>query len=393
MTHRAMWWPLMVVLLCISQIAFAADTLESRQRLYSNQYLASDNGKYRFYLQGDGNLVLRDWTTRKSLWSSGTHGDSGTKLSMQSDGNLVLYTASGRSVWSSKTHRTAAQRLVLHNDGNLTLQTSSGSTLWSTNTGNGNSSNNPDNDDSDSEPNDNSANIQHVGTTQVWDSNGQGLRINRPSGTRSGDLMILALHRTDDHLPFEVSGWTRAAECYKEDNGYQCLTVDDCSSRSGSFCNRFNGKYRGRDLAQVIFYRTAGSSEPSSYTFNLNQDSSGHPGWAILSTVRGADTRNPVRDWAHRGCDKNADSLFPSVSGRRGDLLLLSQSYDDAISKSRFNAPSGMDTWGYVSNSDEAGFLYGAILTRDGETGERKTQGAGASSCKDGLVALTIRAK
>jgi hypothetical protein len=199
------------------------------------------------------------------------------------------------------------------------------------------------------------------------------------------------VHRTDDLLPIALSGWNRVAECFKEDNGYQCLTVADCTSRSGSFCTRFQSKYNGRDLAQVVYTRTVGSSEPSSYTFNFNQDSTGHPGWAIHTALRGANTSSPVRAWAHRGCDGNADSLFPSVDGRKGDMLLLSQSFDDAVSKDKFGAPSGMSTFGYVSNSDEAGFLFGGILSADGATGIRRTIGSGASNCKDALVSLTIR--
>ncbi|WP_338845015.1 hypothetical protein V8J88_15105 [Massilia sp. W12] len=235
------------------------------------------------------------------------------------------------------------------------------------------------------------AGISHIATTQVWDADGQGVKIAKPAGTAAGDLMVLILHRTDDVLPYAVSGWTRRAECYKEDNGYQCLNVADCTSSSGGFCSRFKNSYTGRDLAQVIYTRTAGSSEPSSYSFNLNQDSSGHPGWAILSTLRGANTSSPVRAWANKGCDNDADSLFPSVDGRRGDMLLLSQSFDDAVAKDKFGAPNGMSTFGYVSNSDEAGFLFGGILSADGQTGVRRTNGAGASACKDALISITIK--
>lgn len=551
MTTSWMLGLLIPLLMGLSGFLHAGDTLDQSDQMDPNEYLVSGNGAYRFYLQGDGNLVLRDWSSRKSLWSAGTHGQGGTRLKLQGDGNLVLYTNSGRAVWSSKTHRTDASRLVVQNDGNLVLYSDSGRARWATDTaqgsgdtgggdtsdemaevlkqirarsgtiildwdntididsdynlgrtapqwlrafaiagvdawlvtGNGNderieaavlSELSPDYhaywknvlrnkayygeatgekedkyerivgnrakwqfmivDDAGAnirdfetvtngqgylyEPdngyagydeflshqkrflnqlaaggNDSSGSgtIQHIGTTEVWDSNGQSVTIDRPSGTRSGDLMVLFLHRTDDLLPFAVSGWKRGAECYKEDNGYQCLTVDDCSSRDGNFCDRFDGKYRGRDLAQVMLYRTAGSSEPDSYRFDLNKDSSGHPGWAILTTLRGASTSNPVRDWSHRGCDKNADSLFPSVDGRKGDLLLLSQSFDDAVSRSKFGAPDGTSTFGYVSNSDEAGFLFGGMLLKDGETGERKTHGDGASSCKDALVSITIR--
>ncbi len=550
MTLRLALWPLLVLCALSAQLSMAADTLAVGQRLQLNQYLESNNGKYRFYLQSDGNLVLRDWATRNALWASDTHGQNGSYLAMQSDGNLVLYTAARTSVWSSKTHRTAARKLVLQDDANLVLYTDAGQAVWATGTvqttpvnpppatpdplvetlrqiraasgtivldwdntididsdytvgrtaprwmdafaeagvdawlvtGNGNTSRiesavmavvKSDNrsywsnllrnkafysqatgakdakyeqiigsrpkwqfmiaDDASANIDDfqritsgqgylyrprtgyatydemsqhlgsflrqlqagepaPSAGIQHIGTTQLWDSDGLGMSVARPSGVRAGDLLVLALHRTDDVLPFNVSGWKRMAECYKEDNGYACQTVANCTTVSGNFCDRFSGKYRGRDLAQVIFYRVAGSSEPSAYSFNLNKSSTGgHPGWAILTTLRGANTTNPLRSWAHRGCDNHQDSLFPSVDGRRGDMLLLSQSFDDAVSQSKFGAPVGTTTLGYVSRSDEAGFLFGGILTRDGQTGDLKTQGDGASSCKDALVSLTIR--
>ncbi|MCU0664598.1 MAG: SUEL-type lectin domain-containing protein, partial [Myxococcota bacterium] len=240
-----------------------------------------------------------------------------------------------------------------------------------------------------------SGSITHVGTTQVWDSNGQDVAINRPTGSQAGDLLVLFLHRTDDDLPLRVSGWNHVAECYKRDNGYDCSTEEDCTSwHNSDFCGTFGSSGgEGHDLAQSIFYKTVGSSEPGSYRFNMNRDSDGHPGWIILTALRGASTSDPVRDWDNEGCDGVEDSLFPSVYGQNGDMVLLSQSFDDAIAQSKFGAPSGTSTFGYVSNSDEAGFLFGGKLTRTGETGAMKTQGDGASSCKDALVSLTIRPK
>ena len=233
--------------------------------------------------------------------------------------------------------------------------------------------------------------IKHVGTTEKYDSNGQGLRISRPSGSKSGDLLILVLHRTDDDLPLYVDGWKRVAECFKKDNGYDCSTEKDCTSwHNSDFCGSFGG-HGGHDLAQAVFYRKVGSGEPSSYTFDLNRDSSGHPGWAILTALRGAATSYPVRDWSYKGCDGSSDSLFPSVYGKSGDMVLLSQSFDDRVSQSKFGAPSGTSTFGYVSQSDEAGFLFGGTLRSTGETGKMKTRGDGASSCKDALVSLTIK--
>lgn len=357
--------------------AFAKDTLNTGERLQVNEYLQSNNGSYRLYMQGDGNLVLRNGSM-VATWSSGTHGQGGVTLNMQGDGNLVMYTSGGQAVWATGTNGKGAARATLQDDGNFVLTTSSNVVIWRTNSGGGDTGGV-------------TGGISHIGTTQVWDADGQGVKIAKPTNTQAGDLLVLVLHRTDDMLPYAVSGWTRRAECYKEDNGYQCLNVPDCSSSSGGFCTRFQSKYNGRDLAQVVFTRTAGSSEPASYSFNLNQDTTGHPGWAILAALRGANTSAPVRAWANKGCDGDVDSLFPSVDGRKGDMLLLSQSFDDAVSKDKFGAPSGMSTFGYVSNSDEAGFLFGGILSSDGPTGVRRTNGAGASGCKDALVSLTIK--
>ena len=235
--------------------------------------------------------------------------------------------------------------------------------------------------------------ITVVGTTSTWDSNGSGVTIDRPAGSRAGDLMVLVLHRTDDDLPLNVRGWNRVAECLKRDNGYDCVTADDCERwTDDSYCAWFGDRGReARDLAQAIFYRVVGASEPRSYTFEIERTSGGHPGWIVLTALRGADTRDPVRGWEAVGCDGDERSVFPSVYGERGDMLLLSQSFDDAIAESRFQAPPGTSLLGYVSRSDEAGFLFGGILSRSGETGRMTTRGAGGSGCKDALVSLTIR--
>lgn len=367
------------LLLLGSVSAFAKDTLNAGERLAVNQYLQSNNGSYKLHMQGDGNLVLRN-AASSAIWSSQTNGKGAVRLDMQGDGNLVLYTSASQAVWATGTNGKGANRATLQDNGDFVLYTASNQKVWSTNTG------------GTTPPPPGTGSISHIGTTQVWDADGQRVAVAKPANTQAGDLLVLVLHRTDSTLPFEVSGWTRRAECYKEDNGYQCLNIADCTSISGSYCTRFQNKYRGLDLAQVVFTRTASASEPSSYSFSMTREGYvAHPGWAILTTLRGANTSSPVRAWANKGCDGDNDSLFPSVDGRKGDMLLLSQSFDDRVSKDTFGAPSGMSTFGYVANSDESGFLFGSILTADGATGVRRTNGPGASGCKDALVSLTIK--
>lgn len=108
-----------------------SDRLLANDYLSTNQYLASSDGRFRFYLQGDGNLVLRVVSTNQAIWASATNGKGGVRLNMQGDGNLVLRTSLGVAVWSSKTNGTGANRAVLQNDGRVVLYTSAGTNVWS----------------------------------------------------------------------------------------------------------------------------------------------------------------------------------------------------------------------------------------------------------------------
>ncbi|MDX1452650.1 MAG: cytochrome c peroxidase, partial [Oleiphilaceae bacterium] len=106
-----------------------ADNTLGLGSLNANEFIESSNGNYRLFMQGDGNLVLRDWRTMEALWSSGTNGSGAVRLSMQSDGNLVLYTAAGVPVWATSTDGTAANRLTLNNDGSFGLYSDAGRVL------------------------------------------------------------------------------------------------------------------------------------------------------------------------------------------------------------------------------------------------------------------------
>ncbi len=132
--YHATHWVSVLLLLCLSQSLFAGSTLAVNKSLLSNQYLESDNGSFRFYLQSDGNLVLRDQRSGSSLWSAATQGKGGTNFKLQSDGNLVLRNRANTAVWTSKTSRSGGVKLAMQNDGNLVLYTSKGQSVWSTGT-------------------------------------------------------------------------------------------------------------------------------------------------------------------------------------------------------------------------------------------------------------------
>ncbi|WP_394825672.1 hypothetical protein [Pendulispora albinea] len=92
-----------------------------------------DNGrKATIRFQGDGNVVLyegQDGNPNDAVWSTGTNGDPkgfAAELSLQTDGNMVLYDLNGRAIWASGTwgcDNKPHTELVLQADGNMVIYT------------------------------------------------------------------------------------------------------------------------------------------------------------------------------------------------------------------------------------------------------------------------------
>lgn len=109
------------------------DRLGTAQTLTAGQQLTSPNGRFRLTLQTDGNLVLYP-ATGPALWSTRTAGSGAVRLVLQPDGNAVLYPATGRAVWSTKTVGTGGVQLRVQDDANVVLYPAAGRAVWSTGT-------------------------------------------------------------------------------------------------------------------------------------------------------------------------------------------------------------------------------------------------------------------
>jgi len=94
-------------------------------------YLQSPNGRYRALVHtASGRLAVRDQIAGSYIFR--TPVVDSDWLSLQSDGNLVLYARTGKALWSSGTGGKGASDLVMQNDGNLVLyQRSTGRPTWS----------------------------------------------------------------------------------------------------------------------------------------------------------------------------------------------------------------------------------------------------------------------
>ena len=73
----------------------------------------------------------------------------------------------------------------------------------------------------------------------------------------------------------------------------------------------------------------------------------------LVTAITEVRNEDPIREISDESCDEVSDSAFPSVFGTEHDVLLLSQSFDDAASMSDFRAPSGTSTLGYLRVSQD----------------------------------------
>jgi hypothetical protein len=129
--------------------------LETDEVLYVNDTLISGNGTYRLIVHnawiGVGFSTSLELCNISGLgfcyWASDYDGDFsgqgghqdqwanvGTSgyLTMQSDGNVVLYNGAGTVAgWSTSTYNNAGAYLNVQDDGNLVVYTSSHSPVWS----------------------------------------------------------------------------------------------------------------------------------------------------------------------------------------------------------------------------------------------------------------------
>ena len=98
--------------------------------------LQSNNKRFKFIMQTDGNLVLykRHIAPEGVLWASNTCGIDAKGAFLQPDGNFVIYDASGTARWSSGTCGHPVACLAVQDDGNVVIYRSDGNAIWATNT-------------------------------------------------------------------------------------------------------------------------------------------------------------------------------------------------------------------------------------------------------------------
>lgn len=98
------------------------------RRLNKGQFICSPSGEYEFGMDADGELLLRSGST--VVWSAEVC-CSAAYAFMQRDGNLVVRTVEGAALWSSGTHGNPDSVLSVQDSGRAAI-TFEGIEVWST---------------------------------------------------------------------------------------------------------------------------------------------------------------------------------------------------------------------------------------------------------------------
>jgi hypothetical protein len=111
---------------------FHGDTMTSGMILGKSQYISSQNAIYALVFQSDSNLAMYSGVSTP-LWmpnnNLGTAGSNADRLAMQTDGNLVMYRPDNSVVWNSQTGGHPGAWAKLQSDGNFVVYSATGTAL------------------------------------------------------------------------------------------------------------------------------------------------------------------------------------------------------------------------------------------------------------------------
>ncbi|MBK5993134.1 mannose-binding protein, partial [Streptomyces sp. MBT58] len=85
--------------------------------------------RIRMTMQQDGNLVVYN-EQNKPIWAAMTFGQNHRAI-FQPDGNLVIHNGDDRAIWASKTHDFGGAQMVLRPDAKVVI-VHNGRVVWST---------------------------------------------------------------------------------------------------------------------------------------------------------------------------------------------------------------------------------------------------------------------
>ena len=183
-----------------------------------------------------------------------------------------------------------------------------------------------------------------VASTQAQSSSASSITVGKPTGVAQGDILFAIVYQYALSVAMTPpSGWTAIVTS----GGY-------------SYCRIW------------IYYRVAGASEPSNYTWSSNK--SGKILGAIVAYRGGFDTSDPIDTYGtttYHTKDSTNRAAGISVSATNSPLLWIGGFY--YTSWGATSTPSGPGTWTEDVDSGDADFWYAffsQVWASSGSTGD-----------------------
>lgn len=108
----------------------STSNLGIRGEMSKSEMLISKTGKYRMRVQQDGNMVIYT-QGGKAVWSAKPYNSTAYSLVVASYGDVYLDTTNYEPSWSTNTsYKPLVDRLTLQDDGNLVLYNEKGQGVW-----------------------------------------------------------------------------------------------------------------------------------------------------------------------------------------------------------------------------------------------------------------------
>lgn len=182
-----------------------------------------------------------------------------------------------------------------------------------------------------------------IATTEQT-SNSTSVAVSKPSGTVENDVLVAG-----------IGGASASSESWTPPSGWTLIRQTNNSSTI--------------DANLGTFYKVAGSSEPSSYTWTGGNNAA-HIAW--IMRFDGADTSTPV-DVSGENTGNSTDPVAPSITTTQDNVIKIACCAQVNSTSQTYTPPSG-----YTERSDLQGSNL-ALVQVTGESATRPQASAGAS--------------
>ena len=105
------------------------NTLFAGEQLETNCRLKSTDGRFEFMLDQFGRI--RVWDAGNVVWAASSGPAYGGRVTLQTDGHLVLRRADNTAIWTTNVYGFSDARLVLEDNGSLVVYRGDGQVAWS----------------------------------------------------------------------------------------------------------------------------------------------------------------------------------------------------------------------------------------------------------------------